>query len=757
MIKAGTKSRADALQDEKQAVDERKPGAASRDGKAPVVSTPADRIPVPEPGDDGVHDLTRSEYFLNRELTWLNFNFRVLHEADDKRTPLLERIRFITIVSSNIDEFFMKRIGGLKQQVGAGIQERTVDGRTPEGQIAECYQVVRELEVLKRSALTRLLSELRLEGISIVPFEALSASEKKHIREFFIDNIFPLLTPQSTDPAHPFPFVSNLSLNLLVTLHYPEEPTPSVARVKVPVGVDNPRFLKLPDADTFVPLESVIAHNLDMLFPGMVIDSCYPFRVTRNANTDIQEEDADDLLALIETGLRRRRFAPIVRLEVARGMEPARQTMLASTFGLQDPGDLFEVEGMLALADLGQLADLKYPHLRYEPHHPADHPSFVSDASVFHVLRESGSVLLHHPYESFETSVVRFIKEASTDPNVRGIKMTLYRTARQSKIMQYLMDAARNGKQVAVVLELQASFDEAMNIRWANYLEETGVHVTYGVMGLKTHCKAVLVIRQDDDVLRRYAHVGTGNYHEGTARLYTDLGLLTCDETIGRDLTELFNYLTTGYKPKRNYTSLMPAPKVLKQEMIARINREIEHQKKTSSGHIQLKMNALEDGDVTLALYQAAREGVTIDLIVRDTCRLRPGIKGLSESVTVVSIVGRFLEHSRVFYFRNGGEEEYYIGSADFMKRNLESRVEILAPVKDESLRQDLRFLLDTCMEDHRNGWEMRSDGSYVQRQSTRKRRTKGAQATLVEWAEKRAKDSSRLKRRQVRALHTVE
>ncbi len=750
MIDVQTAKQKDATVSDKKAEGKSKTNAPDRD------RTPADRVPVPAWDTDADHDLTDTAYYLNRELTWLNFNFRVLREAEDSRNPLLERLRFVAIVSSNIDEFFMKRIGGLKQQFGAGILEHTIDGRTPEEQITECYDSVRVLEGRKRTALAVILKELRRHDILVVPFEALDAAQQKQVREYFVDNIFPLLTPQSTDPAHPFPFVSNLSLNLLVTLRYPEDSTTSVARVKVPVGTDIPRFLQLPGLDTFVPLESVMAHNLDLLFPGMEIERCFAFRVTRNANTEIEEEDAEDLLALIETGLRNRRFAPIVRLEIARRMNAPQRGMLTANFGLQDPSDLFEVDGMLALTNLVEIADLRYAKLRYPTHHPADHPLLLNVPSIFHAVREAGSILLHHPYQSFDTSVERFIKEASTDSQVRAIKMTLYRTSPDSKIIRHLRDAARNGKQVAVVLELKASFDEAKNIRWANHLEEMGVHVTYGVMGLKTHCKAVLVIRQDDDMLRRYTHTGTGNYHEVTARQYTDLGMLTCDQTIGADLTELFNYLTTGYKPKRHYTSILPAPKTLKQAILARIAREVTRQGKTGPRLIQFKMNALEDGDVTKALYEAAKAGVKIDLIVRDTCRLRPGIKNLSENVTVLSIVGRFLEHSRVFYFRNGGDEEYYIGSADLMKRNLESRVETFIPIEDRELRKELRNLLDTCLADRRNAWEMHADGSYVQRSSKHDDTTPGLQQVLVARADKQAKEAMRLKKRKVRGARPI-
>ena len=719
----------------------------------PSAATPSDPMPLPTPDVDGRHDLVQPAYFLNRELTWLNFNFRVLHEAEDERTPLLERVKFAAIVGSNIDEFFMKRIGGLKQQVGAGLVERTVDGRTPEEQIQESYEVIRVLERQQREAVLRLHEALSEEGIVLAEIDRLTKEEQEQLRDYYVDNIFPLVTPQATDPAHPFPFISNLSLNLLVSVRYPNETQASLARVKVPVGAGAPRFLRIGETDTFVCLEDVMAHNLDLLFPGMEVDNCELFRVTRNGNTELEESRADDLLALIETGLRERKFAPIVRLEVDRDMSALHRGRLAAELGLDEQSDVFEVDGMMSIRDLMELTALKETNLHYPAFHPADHPALRGDDSIFHVIRESGPILVHHPYQSFVTSVERFLREASEDPKVRAIKMTLYRTSDDSKAIGYLIDAARNGKQVAVVLELKAHFEEEANIRWANRLEERGVHVTYGVVGLKTHCKAILVVRQDYSGLRRYAHIGTGNYHAGTARQYTDLGLLTCDDQVGHDLTELFNYLTTGYKPKRNYKKLLPAPKILKQALLEKIEREMDHHTDETPGTIQFKMNALEDADVTRALYRASQAGVRVDLIVRDTCRLRPGIPGLSDNVRVVSIVGRFLEHSRIFCFGNGGAPEYYIGSADCMKRNLESRVEALVPVDTPDVRSELRFIVDTCLADTRNAWEMQADGSYVQCRTESDGESFEAQTAFMEWSERRLKEAARLKRRKPRVI----
>jgi len=732
-------------------------GDGGRNGDSPSAAvTPPDLSPVPSPAPGEAPDFGNPGYYLNRELTWLNFNFRVLREAEDPRTPPLERIKFAAIVGSNLDEFFMKRIGGLKQQVGAGVREPTVDGRTPEVQIQESYRLVRDLEGRQRGALRAVLAECADAGIVLAQYDELTDKEREALRASYLDSIYPLATPQATDPAHPFPFVSNLSLNLLVTLRYPDDPTVALARVKVPVGPGVPRFLRLPDRPTFVPLEDVMVRNIDLLFPGMEIVRCDLFRVTRNANTEIDEEEADDLLELIETGLRMRKFAPVVRLEVSPGMSAVHRGMLAAELGLDESADVFEVEGLMGLRDLMELARLEVPALRDPPHHPVDHPRLVGEGSIFHFIRESGAILLHHPYESFDTSVERFLREASRDPKVRAIKMTLYRTSADSRVIGFLIDAARNGKQVAVVLELQASFDEAANIRWASRLAEVGIHVTYGVVGLKTHCKAILVVRQDYYGIKRYAHIGTGNYHADTARLYSDIGLLTSDDDIAGDLTELFNYLTTGYKPNRRYRKILPSPKILKRALLDRIEREITTHDPAQPGHIQLKVNALEDADVTRALYQAAAAGVRVDLLVRDTCRLRPGIPGVSDTVQVVSIVGRFLEHARVFYFRNGGNEEYYIGSADIMGRNLMNRVEVVAPVEDPDLRAELRFVLDTQLADQRSAWDMGPDGSYRQRQPTDPR-ARGSHQLLIEWSEKRHREATRLKRRKTRSLHIAD
>ncbi|MFN8641173.1 MAG: polyphosphate kinase 1 [Candidatus Binatia bacterium] len=699
---------------------------------APPPETPADPLAAPE-------------LYLNRELAWLAFNERVLHEAEDARTPLLERVKFLAISASNLDEFFMKRVGGLKQLVVAGLQERTVDGRTPQEQIAAAYAIVRDFERRQRALWVELRRQLRDEhGVQIQAHAELPEDEQAALREHYVRNIFPLVTPLALDSAHPFPFISNLSINLLVGGHHPKESEPLLIRVKAPVGSGIPRFVRVGDSRRFVPLEDLIAQNLDLLLPGMAVASCEQFRVTRNANTERDEEEADDLLAMIESELRDRRFAPIVRLEVGAGMEPVHRGMLAAELGLDEHVDVTDVDGLLALRDLMEIAQLDDAALHDPPHHPIDHPRLAPSRNIFHIIRDAGALLLQHPYESFSTSVERFVREASEDPKVRAIKMTLYRTSADSNIIDYLRLAARNGKQVAVVIELKARFDEAANIRFATQLEEDGIHVTYGVVGLKTHCKVILVVRQDYTGLRRYVHIGTGNYHAGTARIYADYGLLSSDEALGQDLTELFNYLTTGYRPKRGYTKILPAPTLLKDALLAKIARECERSAEGQVGLIQMKVNALEDADVARALYRASQAGVRVDLIVRDSCRLRPRIEGLSDHVRVVSIVGRFLEHGRIYYFRNGGAEEYFIGSADCMKRNLESRVEVVAPVEDPDLRAELRAVLDLQLSPNSDAWEMQSDGTY-QRVSPE---AESCQSAQIVFAEKRAKEAGRLRKR---------
>ena len=705
--------------------------AQSRNGLAAPAGTPRLSTAVTAaPHEDTGTGLEDPGLYLNRELTWLAFNRRVLAEAENTQNPLLERVKFLAITGSNLDEFFMKRIGGLKQQVAAGVPEPTIDGRTPQQQIAECHAWVRGFERERLDVERALLAELAKHDIRVLCWQDLSPAQRAYAREYYLRNVYPLVTPLALDPAHPFPFVSNLSLNLLVTGTVKHSPEPIIARVKVPVGQGIPRLLRVePSAYHFVPLEDAMAHTLDVLFPGLLITSCELFRVTRNANTERDEDTADDLLELIESEVRDRRFAPIVRLEVQREMDPARRGMLTSELGLNDPDDVFETSGLLATRDLFELVAIEAPGLHDPPFHPIDVPRLPTPRNIFHSIRDARSLLVFHPYESFAGTVERFLREASEDPKVRAIKMTLYRTSRDARMVGYLEDAARNGKQVAVVVELKARFDEAANIAFAEQLEGAGIHVSYGVLGLKTHCKVILVVRQDYDGLRRYIHIGTGNYNPDTARIYSDIGLFTTDRTIAQDVTELFNFLTTGYGPARKFAKLLPGPAYLKPALLEFIERE---RALGPNGLIQFKMNALEDADITRALYRAARDGVRVDLCIRDTCRLRPGLPELSESVRVVSVVGRFLEHARIYYFRNAGAEHYFIGSADSMKRNLESRVEVLVPVEDASERAALRAVLDLQLRPNRNAWLMQSDGSYVR--SPAPPQDRGCQQAQLDW-----------------------
>jgi polyphosphate kinase len=715
-----------------------------------AIDAPGRTPPAPGIGDIVPTSLDAPELYLNRELTYLNFCWRVVHEADDTSLPLLERVKFLAIVSANIDEFFQKRVGGLKQQVGAQLHAVTPDGRTPQQQIAECLELISRLEATKARFLEKVIAELKTIGVWLAPYKELDPQQAAWVREYYLRNIFPLVTPQAMDPAHPFPFVSNLSLNLLVSLRYENDSESLLARVKVPVGGGVSRFVRLGTSRTFVDLADVMANNLDLLFPGMEIEACSLFRVTRNAITERDEEEADDLLEMIEIELRKRKFAPVVRLQVDTSMHAQLRGRIAAELGLDEGQDVFEAQGMLGQRDLMEVATLDIPELRDPPHAPAQPVDFLTEGNIFHSIREQKHLLVHHPYESFQESTERFLHEASDDPKVRAIKMTLYRTSKDSEVIKHLVRAAKNGKQVAVVLELKARFDEEANIKWASRMERAGIHVTYGVVGLKTHTKITLVVRHDYDGLRRYAHVATGNYHAGTARLYTDLALFTCDDEIGRDLTELFNYLTTGYKPRRKYRKMLVAPKQLKQALLEKIEREIALVGSGERGHIQWKLNALEDVDIVRALYRASQRGVTIDLIVRDTCRLRPGLDGVSSSIKVVSVVGRFLEHERIYYFHNGGRPEYYIGSADAMQRNLEKRVEVLVPIEDPRLQAELRFILETQLSDQRGAWDMQPDGSYVKRSALN---AKHSQLQMIERTARQLKEATRLRRRKVQAI----
>lgn len=666
-------------------------------------------------------DLRHPALYINRELSWLEFNRRVLHEARDARTPLLERLKFLGIFSSNLDEFFQVRVAGLRKQVEARFQEPTADGLTPAEQLAAIASAVRELQADHDRCLTLdVLPALARAGVEILTrWESLSEADRAFVGRYFTDHVFPVLTPLAVDPAHPFPYISNLSISLAVVLRG-WDGDERFARVKVPKIL--PRWVGLPGGHRYVPLELVVANHLDSLFPGIEILGAYAFRITRNTDLEIDPEEAEDLLSLIQEEVRNRRYAEVVRLELHPSTPSTlRELILAElnadqeTMGLALAAeDVYEVAGLLDAGDLLQLASIEVPELRDPPFTPVTQPRLQTGRNLFDVIRE-GDVLLHHPYDSFTTSVERFIQLATEDPDVLAIKMTLYRTGGDSHIARMLTSAAERGKQVAVLIELQARFDEENNIRWAQRFEDVGVHVSYGVSGLKTHAKVILVVRREGDAIRRYVHIGTGNYQPKTARLYTDFGLLSTDPDLGADLSDLFNVLT-GFAAPVGYRRLIVAPGGMREAIIAMIRRESDHARAGRPARVLAKMNALVDPDVMVALYEASEAGVDVDLIVRGICCLRPGVPGVSERIRVISIIGRFLEHSRAWYFRNGGEEEVYISSADWMPRNLDRRIEAATPVANPVHRQVIRDLLELMWRDNRQAWDLAADGTWRQR-----------------------------------------
>ncbi|HYG64721.1 MAG TPA: polyphosphate kinase 1 [Thermoanaerobaculia bacterium] len=695
-----------------------------------------------EPAEDAV------PLFLNRELSWLEFNRRVLHEVEDPSIPLLERLKFVAIFDSNLDEFFMKRVGGLKQQLASNVRDLPPDGGSPRQQLAAINAAVRPMLALERRLLNEeLLPALRQHGLEILTWDELKASERRHLVEEFDRKIFAILTPLAVDPAHPFPFISNLSLSLAVSVKAPGEDEVSFARVKAPHLL--PRWIQIPKTLRFVPLEEVIAHNLDRLFPGMEIVESYPFRVTRNADVQRNEETADDLLEAIQEELRERRFATVVRLEVAAGMPGWMLDLLSEELEVV-PQEIFEAEGPLALRDLMTLASsVPLPSLRYRPWapvtHPRLHPPAPDEATDIFATIAAGDFLVHHPYDSFATSVQRFIEAAADDPAVFAMKQTLYRTSAESPNMQALIRAAEMRKQIAVTVEIKARFDEAANIEWAEALEKVGAHVAYGLVGLKTHAKIALVVRQERDAtLRCYCHIATGNYNPETAKLYTDLGLFTCREDITEDVAQLFNLLT-GYVYQPRFKKLLVAPINMRPRFLELIAREVEHQKAGRGGRIIAKMNALDDRQIIEALYEASAAGVEIDLIVRGICRLRPGLPGRSETLRVISIVGRFLEHTRIFYFANAGAPEHFIGSADWMSRNLDARVEAIVPVEEPRLQEEIKTILDLQLADNVKAWDMRPDGSYVQRRPAPGEDARSSQDLLMQRALDRAAERRRV------------
>jgi len=665
-------------------------------------------------------DVRHRSLYINRELSWLEFNRRVLHEAQDPRTPLLERLKFLSIFSSNLDEFFQVRVAGLRKQVAARYQEPTADGLTPEEQLSAISTVVRELQRQHDRAVNDVLPALSGAGAHLITdWRELTGPDRSFLERYHIDHVFPVLTPLAVDPAHPFPYISNLSISLAVILRGPDGEE-RFARVKVPKIL--PRWVVLPGTNRFLPLELLISNQLESLFPGIEILGVYPFRMTRNTDMEIDPEEAEDLLSLIQEEVRNRRFAEVVRLEVhPTTPESLRQLLLAELNADQEAlglslgsDDIYEVAGLLDAGDLVTLASLEIPELRDQPFTPFTQHRLQGGRNLFEVIRE-GDILVHHPYDSFATSVERFIQLATEDPDVLAIKMTLYRTGGDSHIARLLTAAAERGKQVAVLIELQARFDEENNIRWAQRFEDVGVHVSYGVSGVKTHAKVILVVRREGDAIRRYVHIGTGNYQPKTARIYTDFGLFTSDPDLGADLSDLFNVLT-GFAAPAGYRKLVVAPTGMKRRIIELIRREKDHAAAGRPARILGKMNALVDGDVMAALYEASQAGVNVDLIVRGICCLRPGLPGVSENIRIISIIGRFLEHSRAWYFYNDGAGEVMIGSADWMPRNLDRRIEAMAPLNDPSHRQTVRDLLELMWRDNRQAWELSADGTWRQR-----------------------------------------
>lgn len=650
---------------------------------------------------------------LNRELSWLDFNARVLALADDPSVPLLERSNFLAIFSRNLDEFFQVRVAGLLDQVAAGITTRTADGRTPSEQLSEIHVLTTALTQRHEQVfLDSVVPALAEAGIRFASWADLDVDDRKFLVETFDDRIYPVLTPLAVDPGHPFPYISDLSLNLAVDLRDPKTGLHRFARVKVPDLLS--RFVMLPDGERFVPLEQVIAAHLDRLFGGMQVLEASAFRVTRNADLTLEEEEAEDLLAAVEVELRRRRFGKAVRLEVSDAMSEPILALLQRELDLENE-DVYRFAGPLDLSGLSTLSALDRPDLVYPSWTGLNSASLRGGddepVGLFEAI-SAGDVLLHHPYVSFSATVDEFIREAAVDPLVQAIKMTLYRTSGDSPIVQALIRASERGKQVAVLVELKARFDEAKNIEWARALEESGVHVVYGLVGLKTHTKTALVVRNESDGLKRYCHIGTGNYNDKTARIYEDLGLLTADPDIGEDLSHLFNHLT-GYSRESDYRKLVVAPMHMRKRLLAYLAAE---RQLGAHGHVVMKMNSLVDPDMVDALYEASQAGVRIDLIVRGICCLRPGVPGLSENIRVRSIVGRYLEHSRVYHFANGegpGEPTYLMGSADLMQRNLDGRVEALVPIGDPALQRRLKEVLDVNLADDTLAWELDGDGVW--------------------------------------------
>ncbi|MEE4024721.1 RNA degradosome polyphosphate kinase [Gordonia sp. PKS22-38] len=693
-----------------------------------IATQPVTSIPGAPPAATLVPDESADlpdDRYLNRELSWLDFNSRVLALAEDTSIALLERAKFLAIFASNLDEFFMVRVAGLKRRDETGLSVRSADGLSPREQLRRI--AARTQTIADRHARVFLDSvdpALADNDIHVVTWAELSQEQKARLVDYFHEDVFPVLTPLAVDPAHPFPYISGLSLNLAVTVRDANEGGEHFARIKVPDNVS--RLIRVDslmrrsdpskkdDQQTILlPLETLIAANLEHLFPGMEIVEHHAFRITRNADFEVEEDRDEDLLQALERELARRRFGSPVRLEVADDMSEHMLELLLRELDV-NPDDVIQVPGLLDLSCLFEVHGLDRPQLKDRPFVPATHPAFgerETPKSVFSTLRE-GDVLVHHPYDSFSTSVQRFIEQAAADPQVLAIKQTLYRTSGDSPIVNALIDAAAAGKQVVALVEIKARFDEQANIKWARQLEQAGVHVVYGLVGLKTHCKTCLVVRREGSSIRRYCHIGTGNYNPKTARLYEDVGLFTAAPDIGADLTDLFNTLT-GYSRKKEYRNILVAPHGIRSGIIERINGEIDrHLQGDTRARVQVKANALVDEQVIDALYRASQSGVPVDIVVRGICALRPGMPGISENIVVRSILGQFLEHSRVLYF--GAQDEYWIGSADMMHRNLDRRVEVMVQVRDHRLTSELNDVFASALDPRTRCWELQSDGSWV-------------------------------------------
>jgi len=703
-------------------------------------------------------DLVAGTKFINRELSWLDFNKRVLSKALDQKTLLLEQAKFSAIFSNNLDEFFMVRVASLKSQIEAGINKKSEDGKTPEEQLKEIRSQLIPLLNQQQDHYTKHLKiMLAKENIFLMEYEGLNSRQQKWVNNYFRTAIFPVLTPLAVDPTHPFPFVSNLSLNVAAMIIDPESNQKQFVRVKVPQKTMT-RFIQIPNdlcdikanpVHIRIPIEEIVAFNLQMLFPGMEIKDHYFFRVTRDADLELRDIEADDLMSALEQGLQKRRLGgEVVRLEVSKKMPKEILNMLIAGMSVKKE-DLYLIEGLLGLDDLLSLTDINLANIQNEPHQGLTHLSlkqsqrdFLEDnsikkeefKSIFSIIRRE-DLLLHHPYELFKTSVEEFINQAANDPLVMGIKMTLYRIAKDSPIIASLIHAAENGKQVMALVELKARFDEDNNIQWAKHLEQSGVHVAYGVLGLKTHTKIALVIRKEKEHLRSYFHIGTGNYNSKTSKLYTDISFLSAQQDLGQDLVELFNFLT-GFSKQQSFRKLLVAPVTLRKGIESLIKKEIKNACNGKTAAIKAKMNSLVDPNIINLLYEASQAGVKIELIVRGMCCLYPGKVGLSENITVISIIGRFLEHSRIFWFANDGQPDVYIGSADWMRRNLDRRIEAVTPIESKKLKKDLEDILNCYLNDNQDAWEMQSDGSYVQRQTNKKERC--AQKELIALSKKK-------------------